>query len=409
MLKVLQAVPNVSLDHEEYYGSTKLSQIDGRGRGLVATKNIYPGELVLANRALAIVNPDPTSQTSSPLLAKVKRFRLLKESVADVVKVSPDHAKKLYHLHAGPKLGFLEPHETENMHKNNPVDIKRIEGICIVNGFESQSGSNFREGEGSCGLWYLASFLNHDCTDANANWAIYNDFIFVRAVKLIRSGEEILISYIDPHKPYSVRKDFFLKHDFVCLCQLCKLEAKEDRNIRNLKENLLADFNDKDFNQNDVQKIRSFIDQMEQLTCSSGGTSGSGSKEDNLRRTCYLQPLMHLGLVHYERREFEEACHVFNKAFDICRTFAPLNPASIFLATAMARSYLKLKRHEMVTEWILEIMKSISWQYGVDQSYEILGFLQPDFVKEMSSEGVQVKKIFADVSNNSFVHNLTIL
>lgn len=46
---------------------------------------------------------------------------------------------------------------------------------------------------GPFGLWYLPSFINHDCSRANANWNIVNDFIFIIAAKQICVGDEILI------------------------------------------------------------------------------------------------------------------------------------------------------------------------------------------------------------------------
>jgi len=55
---------------------------------------------------------------------------------------------------------------------------------------------------------------------------ILGDFIFVRAIRPINAGEEILISYVDPFLPYKIRSNQISPWQFVCQCDRCTTESK---------------------------------------------------------------------------------------------------------------------------------------------------------------------------------------
>lgn len=193
ILKASKSNPFSPLPSEikEYTGQVKVVSFENKGRGLLAQQAFSPGDLIISQRAVAIVFPESDKNPStSSLLNKVKRFRLLKETVAKLVSSDEELALKVCSLHAGPKLGYLD--QLSNNKEGKPkVSLSRIEGVLIVNGFEGQRrGASL---EGPFGLWYLPSFLNHDCSKTNANWEIFNDFIFIRATKFIENNEEILI------------------------------------------------------------------------------------------------------------------------------------------------------------------------------------------------------------------------
>ena len=49
--------------------------------------------------------------------------------------------------------------------------------------------------------------------------------LIVKAIKNIKKGEELTVSYIEP-KPMALRKNELLKWDFTCDCKYCKQEAE---------------------------------------------------------------------------------------------------------------------------------------------------------------------------------------
>ena len=73
------------------------------------------------------------------------------------------------------------------------------------------------------GLYVNCSFFNHSCNPNCFYFGIAN-MVIVKAIKDIKKGEELTVSYIEP-KPMALRKNELLKWDFTCDCKYCKQEA----------------------------------------------------------------------------------------------------------------------------------------------------------------------------------------
>ena len=74
------------------------------------------------------------------------------------------------------------------------------------------------------GLYINCSFFNHSCEPNCFYFGIAN-LLIVKAIKDIKKGEELTVSYIEP-KPMALRKNELLKWDFTCDCKYCKQEAE---------------------------------------------------------------------------------------------------------------------------------------------------------------------------------------
>lgn len=74
------------------------------------------------------------------------------------------------------------------------------------------------------GLYINCSFFNHSCNPNCFYFGIAN-MVIVKAIKDIKKGEELTVSYIEP-KPMALRKNELLKWDFICNCKYCKQEAE---------------------------------------------------------------------------------------------------------------------------------------------------------------------------------------
>ena len=74
------------------------------------------------------------------------------------------------------------------------------------------------------GLYVNCSFFNHSCNPNCFYFGIAN-MVIVKAIKDIKKGEELTVSYIEP-KPMALRKNELLKWDFTCDCKYCKQEAE---------------------------------------------------------------------------------------------------------------------------------------------------------------------------------------
>ena len=74
------------------------------------------------------------------------------------------------------------------------------------------------------GIYINCSFFNHSCEPNCFYFGIAN-MLIVKAIKDIKKGEELTVSYIEP-KPMALRKNELLKWDFTCDCKYCKQEAE---------------------------------------------------------------------------------------------------------------------------------------------------------------------------------------
>ena len=74
------------------------------------------------------------------------------------------------------------------------------------------------------GLYYNFSFFNHSCLPNCFHFGIAN-FILVKAIKDIKKGEDLTISYIEP-KVLSGRKSELENWNINCECELCKIEKE---------------------------------------------------------------------------------------------------------------------------------------------------------------------------------------
>ena len=76
-----------------------------------------------------------------------------------------------------------------------------------------------------------AALINHSC-DYNSVVGCDGDELFAKAVRPIKKGEQILISYVDASSPYSVRqKELSKRYFFDCQCSKCSkgTDTPEDR------------------------------------------------------------------------------------------------------------------------------------------------------------------------------------
>ena len=73
------------------------------------------------------------------------------------------------------------------------------------------------------GLYINCSFFNHSC-DPNCFYFGIANMLIVKAIKDIKKGDELTVSYIEP-KPAFMRKNELSKWEFNCQCKYCKEEA----------------------------------------------------------------------------------------------------------------------------------------------------------------------------------------
>ncbi|KAI0677320.1 hypothetical protein C8Q78DRAFT_960867 [Trametes maxima] len=237
----------VRVDAADFFGPVHTRRMErrGGGRGMVATRDIQAGELLLAAKPYVSVYacdlPPNQLVATLDLLSKSSKERtdsLLLAQVVEKLYGDPDTRDEVFHLYAGPtyppppdsypprprsevvKVDLLEP--------NVNVDIAHLEAICTYNNFcpfRLEAPLADRETKPT-GLYTLASMFNHSCA-ANAIWYCIGDLMVIRAAGPIRAGSEITI-------PYSVEESYFDRQNALrkhmldnCSCALCEDDRKD--------------------------------------------------------------------------------------------------------------------------------------------------------------------------------------
>ncbi|OTA94576.1 hypothetical protein M434DRAFT_10527 [Hypoxylon sp. CO27-5] len=176
-------------------------EIVGKDIGLVATREIRAGELIMARTPAVMVN-----EKAIQALGKKAVSELL---IRAVEELPSQHRESLLNL---------STHST-------PSDYgDKIYRILQTNSFRT----GYHDGNNPFySLFTEVSRLNHDCRPTCAYHFDHTDFRHkVLAVRDITAGEELTIAYYDPLQPRSVRQEK-LQHEwgFQCSCARCSADA----------------------------------------------------------------------------------------------------------------------------------------------------------------------------------------
>ncbi|KAI2602052.1 SET domain-containing protein [Hypoxylon sp. NC1633] len=172
-------------------------EIAGKGIGIVATRTIRAGELVIARTPGIMVNERATQTLEKKVLSE-----LLVRAVDNLPSAHKD------------TLLNLSTH-------SDPSDYgDKIYKILTTNCFRT----GYHDGVNPFySLFAEVSRANHDCRPTCAYYFDHEDFHHkVLAVRDIMPGEEITIAYYDPLQTHSTRQDKLKKEwGFQCSCARC--------------------------------------------------------------------------------------------------------------------------------------------------------------------------------------------
>lgn len=221
---------NTALDHASFLGNTKVASAGDHGRGLFATKNLAPGDIVLIEKAFhATFEKDLLKENYVILDVKEGQISIEKQAervygTIDKIIRNPKQASRYLDLYDGGKfqnkvLRFVDGMAT--------IDTFLVQAIDKLNGFDFPSIKSSRDGSGeksiAAGIWLHVSHANHSCIP-NADRSFIGDMMVVRATRGIKAGEEICMSYLNPEHSYPERKKRLSEYGIDCDCPLCKVE-----------------------------------------------------------------------------------------------------------------------------------------------------------------------------------------
>ncbi|KAL4920601.1 hypothetical protein BDW62DRAFT_176862, partial [Aspergillus aurantiobrunneus] len=226
------------LDHATYVGPVAVRPTESRGRGLFTTHAVQAGDLLFCEKAFAHALHDSKDPAKSlAILINAQTDTMTMGTQADVIALI---AQKLY---KNPSLlstftdlyhGSYKPVTVSEVDGTPVVDTFLIERIIMLNCFGCPLSSreshihDIRERQSytdkqfhSCGVWLLASYINHSCT-SNARRSFIGDMMIVRATADLPANTEITFWYKSPWDNDSQEKPVDLQHwGFKCSCAIC--------------------------------------------------------------------------------------------------------------------------------------------------------------------------------------------
>lgn len=199
---------------------------DSRGRGLFASQNVRPGELLLVSNAFASAHNDPFC---------IELF----SKIVSLAQDSPISLRQLYSLAGSnssshsmpvPPLSLFHPSSIAAPQKEAQEELqfdeKRLMHIMQINSFEGAiSSPKSLPVTKLTGLWLLPSFINHSCSP-NAARLVAGEAMFIHAATDIQANEEITLAYTDVMSPLKRREEALQKMGlgFSCECKRCFAE-----------------------------------------------------------------------------------------------------------------------------------------------------------------------------------------
>ncbi|KAG6026458.1 hypothetical protein E4U19_002583 [Claviceps sp. Clav32 group G5] len=174
-----------------------LQDIPGKGKGLVATRDIPKGTRILAEQPLITLPAKLTGEKVPELLYR-----------------------QWGSVNIDQRIAYLSLH-------NKFADGIKKGGSQFI-GIFSSNCREFGRGD-KVGIFLETSRINHDCeSNAEEEWNPNIKRHTVHAIRDIHAGEEITILYTAYHDTRTTEQRAFQKeHHFVCSCRTCNLPAEQ--------------------------------------------------------------------------------------------------------------------------------------------------------------------------------------
>lgn len=231
----------------------EVKNVKGKGRGLVATRRIEPGELLMVQKPFAVSTGDRTRKTfvaGANLYTETMDAYTVGDLVAHLVERMMDDAAvrcRVLDLYAGDEA--LQHPVTKT-----GIDISRVEAVVTYNAFHVECLTTKMKGRSPAddaadnvhaptALYGLPSMLNHSCL-GNVSYSFLSDVLFMRCRLPIEPGEELVDSYTDSLASLQKRRQALDKHGFVCACELCRYDLEDGVDLCARREELSTQLED---------------------------------------------------------------------------------------------------------------------------------------------------------------------
>lgn len=226
---------SLSKNSAEYIGPIKIEMITNKGRGIILTKDVIPGELLVVSKAIDIVYLD----VKENVLSNIQN--ILSNNLSKKVAVDPWLNKVFSFMYAGKLQQSISINDLVNHHVETKMPItnlKTIREIVKYNTF----GIKGDEKKEMLGIWLTPCFFNHAC-QANTSVEFFENVLYIKANSFTKKGTELTISY-DQTLNFAERSASLSAFNFECVCHLC-LESRKTHPTKMFERHrLIQHFND---------------------------------------------------------------------------------------------------------------------------------------------------------------------
>ncbi|KAL3681789.1 hypothetical protein R1sor_024745 [Riccia sorocarpa] len=245
---------------EEYVGPVEIKLTAATGRGLFATRDLLPGELLFVSNSMITVRVPFEDNEASRNLSQLALFEAIKRRVQNAKLEALEDFTRLQFLVQVAALGGSYP--TESLLRDCPS----MRYFTPLNGLSSKDrkitdddrthpaldtdfsdemlrrivekrqfshwGTNNEELNG---LYSLPCLMNHSCVPNVAVTTMQNRTIskLFRAGRNIKKGDELVYAYYNINCPLDARRAFF--PSLCCRCARCELEETLLAEVQPLK------------------------------------------------------------------------------------------------------------------------------------------------------------------------------
>ncbi|KAM5349590.1 hypothetical protein ACJ41O_006095 [Fusarium nematophilum] len=228
-------------DVTSFNGPTEVKNSPGAGRGLFATRDIEPNDIIICERAFCVVwgyDPGALSALTCDIRddAAIRVFPAgLHKAVVQKLLNNPSQAEMVLDLFGDYRGLGNKLRESDG---SPIIDTFQVHDIIQRNAFgPGQQTKDEDISNASTGLWIRASYINHSCVP-NTKKDYIGDLMILRATGRISAGEEILHAY-DESGDYDVRVTALQSTwGFKCGCALCAAEEADGPDVRRLRRDV---------------------------------------------------------------------------------------------------------------------------------------------------------------------------
>ncbi|KAK7434367.1 hypothetical protein Landi51_13547 [Colletotrichum acutatum] len=247
------ATPPV-IDCATYNGPVEVRRSTERGRGLFTSKAVKAGDLLLCEKAFSYRyageddNMD-ANQNNRVLVSLVSKRTVLGAQASLAFNIiqklhhNPRLAPRFNDLHHGDSHSGAAKQQDKSI-----IDTFFVMDVVSLNSYGSPrtcliqfNGHLSHKKSTTCGLWILASYINHACV-GNCQRSFIGDMMILRASTDMDANTELQFCYLPPDGlSYEEVQKSLQPWGFVCRCELCEEKKLVSEEALQRRQELIRD------------------------------------------------------------------------------------------------------------------------------------------------------------------------